>query len=137
MSFAKIIHICICPSEKYLLHSNHGFISLSWLILWRQLFVSLVIRKRVSVLWQEEGYAMKYSLNQREILTAKPEGFTEGAGYISLYFLTQITIQTFSLTTSALTFLGEQYWRSWFSLLLRQLGNMGKYCPVDWAILES
>ena len=30
---------------------------------------------------------------------------------------------------------GDQYWKRWFSVLLWQLGNTGKYCPVDWAIL--
>ena len=52
---------------------------------------------------------MKYSLSPREILKAKPEGFPEGSGYISSYFLTQVTIQTFSITNPALTFLGDQY----------------------------
>ena len=48
---------------------------------------------------------MKYSLSPREIPRAKPEGFPKGTGYISSYILTQVTIQTFSLTTPALTFL--------------------------------
>ena len=47
---------------------------------------------------------MKYSLGQREIPRAQPEGFPEGSGYISLYILTQVTIQTFSITTQALSF---------------------------------
>ena len=29
-------------------------------------------------------------------------------GYISSYFMTQVTIQTFSITNKALTFLGEK-----------------------------
>ena len=91
----------------------------------------------VSVLWWEEGYTMKYSLSPREIPRAKPEGFPEGSGYISLYFLTWVKIQTFSITNPALTFLGDQYLKNWFSVLLRQLGNTGKYYPVDWAIRES
>ena len=91
----------------------------------------------VSVFWQEEGYMMKYSLSSREIPRAKPKGFPEGSGYISLYILTWVTIQTFSITTLALTVLGDQYWKSWFSVLLCLLGNTRKYCPVDWAILES
>ena len=44
---------------------------------------------------------MKYSLSPREIPRAKPEGFPEGLGYISLY----IPIKTFSITTSAVSFL--------------------------------
>ena len=55
---------------------------------------------------------MKYSLSPREIPRAKPEGFPEGSGYISLYILTIVTIQTFSMTTPGLTFLGDQYWKS-------------------------
>ena len=38
---------------------------------------------------------MKYSL--REIPSAKPKEFPEGSGYISLYFLTRVTLQTFSI----------------------------------------
>ena len=45
---------------------------------------------------------MKYSLRPREIQGAKSEGFPEGSGYISLYFPTRVTIQTFSITTQAL-----------------------------------
>ena len=93
-----------------------------------------VVFYTVTVLWREEGCTMKYSLNQREILWAKPEEVPKGSGYISLYFLTWVTIQTFSITYAALPFLEDQYWKSWFSVLL---GNTGKYCPVDWAILES
>ena len=51
---------------------------------------------------------MKYSLNQRE----KPKGFLEGSGHTSLYFLTKVTIQIFSITNLALTFLGDQYLKS-------------------------
>ena len=40
----------------------------------------------VSVLWREEGYTVKYSLNPREIPRAEPDGFPEGSGYISLAF---------------------------------------------------
>ena len=45
----------------------------------------------VSVLGQEEGYAVKYSLSPREILREE----AEGSGYISQYILTGVTIQTF------------------------------------------
>ena len=47
---------------------------------------------------------MKYSLSPREIRRAKPEGFPEALGYISSYFLNQVTIQTFSITNPALIF---------------------------------
>ena len=50
-----------------------------------------------SVLWQEEGYTMKYSLS--------PRGNPKGSGYISSYIPTQVKIQTLSITTPALTFL--------------------------------
>ena len=84
-----------------------------------------------SVLWREEGYTMKNSLRQREIPGAMSEVFCKGSGNIWSYIPTWITIQTFSITTSALTFLGDQYWKSWFSVLLRQLANAGKYWPID------
>ena len=74
------------------------------------------MRLIVSVLWQEEGF---------------PLGISLCSGYILLYIPTQVTIQTFSMTTPALTFLGDQYWKSWFSVLPRLLGNTGKYYPVD------
>ena len=47
---------------------------------------------------------MKYSLSPREIPRAKPGGFSEGSGYISFYFLTRVTTETFSITNPALTF---------------------------------
>ena len=52
---------------------------------------------------------MKYSLSPREIPKAKPEGFPGGSGYILSYFMTQVTMQTFSNTNQAITFLGDQY----------------------------
>jgi hypothetical protein len=51
---------------------------------------------------------MKYSLSSR----AKPEEFPEGSGYISSYFLTRVTIETFSITNPALTIMGDKYWKS-------------------------
>ena len=69
---------------------------------------------------------MKYSLSPREILRAKPNGFPEGSGYISVYILTQVTIQTFSITTTALFFLEI---------------NIGRvdypYCSGSWVIREN
>ena len=69
---------------------------------------------------------MKYSLTPSKIQRSKLKGFSKDSGYISLYF------QTVSITKPALTFLGNQYWKSLFSVLLWQLGNTGKYGPVDW-----
>ena len=69
---------------------------------------------------------MEYSLSPREIPWAKPEGFPKGPGYISLYFPTQVTIQTFSITTPALTFLGDQYWKVDYP-----------YCSDSWVIWEN
>ena len=48
---------------------------------------------------------MIYSRSPREIPRAKPEGSSEGSGYISSYIPTQVIIQTFSMTTQALSFL--------------------------------
>ena len=39
----------------------------------------------LSVLRLEEAYTVKYSLSQRELLRAKPEGLPKGSGNISLY----------------------------------------------------
>ena len=69
---------------------------------------------------------MKYSMSPREIPRAKPKGFPEGLGYISLYILTRVTIQTFSIKTPALSFLEI---------------NIGRvdspYCSDSWAIWEN
>ena len=69
---------------------------------------------------------MKYSMSLREIPRAKPQGFPEGSGYISSYIPTQVTIQTFSITTPALPFLDI---------------NIGRvdslYCSDSWAIQEN
>ena len=57
-------------------------------------------RGTVSVLWREEEYTVKYSLNTREIPRAEPKGFPEGSGYISPYIPTWVKIQTFSISKS-------------------------------------
>ena len=91
----------------------------------------------VSVLWQEEGYMVKYSRSTREMQRAEPERFSEGSGYISPYILSCVTIQTFSISksyTSSMSFLVGQYWKSWFSILIWQLGYIFPYYPVDDAI---
>ena len=80
----------------------------------------------VSVFWLESEYTMKYSLNPREIPRARPEGFPKGSDYISSNIPTEVTIQTFSITILALTFLGNQYWKIDFP-----------YCSDSWAIREN
>ncbi len=69
---------------------------------------------------------MKYSLSLREVPMAKPKGIPKGSGYISSYILTPFTIQTFSITTPALSFLEI---------------NIGRvdspYCSDSWAIQEN
>ena len=90
---------------------------------------------------------MKYCLSPREIPRAKAEGFSEGSGYISSYFLTRVTIQTFSIKNPALTYLGDQYWNcTWECLycdssrdirwnIASALGKSLGLCPRDfpWA----
>ena len=41
---------------------------------------------------------MKYSLSLRKIPGAEPEGFSKGSVYISQYILTQVKIQTLSIS---------------------------------------
>ena len=48
---------------------------------------------------------MKYCLSPREIPRAEPEGFPEGSGNISSYTPTQVTIQSFSITSTSQYFL--------------------------------
>ena len=48
---------------------------------------------------------MKYRLSPREIPRAEPEGFPEGSGDISSYTPTQVTIQSFSITSTSQYFL--------------------------------
>ena len=79
----------------------------------------------ISVLWRQDGYTVIYSLSPREIPRAEPEVFPEGSGYISPYILTWVIIQTLSILkshTSNMSFLLWQYWKSWFSVLVWQLG---------------
>ena len=66
---------------------------------------------------------MKYSLSPRENPRAKPEGFLEG---LSSYIPTQVTIQTFSITTPALSFLEIN------------IGRVdSQYCSDSWATREN
>ena len=61
-----------------------------------------------------------------EILRAKSKGCPEGSGYISLYIPTRVTIETFSITTLALTFLEINIGRS-----------DSPYYSDSWAIREN
>ena len=79
-----------------------------------------------SFLWWDEGYTEKYSLSLWKILRAKPEGFPEGTGYISSYIPTWVTIDTFSITTSAVSFLEINIGRVY-----------SPYCSISWAIQEN
>ena len=65
---------------------------------------------------------MEYSLRPR----AKPEECPDGSGYISLYILTGVTIQTFSITTPALSFLEIKIRR----LILRIAPTAGQYGKI-------
>ena len=67
---------------------------------------------------------MKYSLSLREILKVKSKGLSEGSGYISLYISSH---NTDILNNNASIVLPADQ----FLVLLRQLGNTGKYCPVE------
>ena len=74
--------------------------------------LSCLVIENVSVLRQDEGYTVKYSLSLREIPRAKPRGISQGLRlYFTVYFPTQVTIQIFSITIPVVSFLGEQYWK--------------------------
>ena len=91
----------------------------------------------VSVLWREEGYTVKCSLSTREILRAEPGGFTEGSGYISLYILTWVTIQSFSMSksyTDSMVHPGRAILKSWYPYWSGSWGYNLPYCLVDKAI---
>ena len=64
----------------------------------------------VTVLWRVEGYTMKYCLSPREILRAQPLGFPKGSGNFSSYTPTQVTIQSFSITSTSQFFLVLTPW---------------------------
>ena len=44
-------------------------------------------------------------MSPRDIPRAKPEGYPKRSGFISSYIQTRVPIQTFSITTPALSFL--------------------------------
>ena len=69
---------------------------------------------------------MIYSLSPREIMRTKPKGFPEGSGYRSSCIPTQVTIQTFSITTPALSFL---------EINIGRVDSL--YCSDSWAIWEN
>ena len=90
-----------------------------------------------SVLWRDKGFTVKYSLSTREIPRAEPGGCPGASGYISPYIQTWVIIHTFSMSksyTSRMSFLVGQYWKSWFSVLVWQLGYIFPYCPVYEAL---
>ena len=104
---------------------------------WKNGVPGKIVQSLENILWQEEGYTVKYGLSTREIPRAEPKGFLEGSGYISQYILTWVIIQTFSISksyTSSMSFLVGQYWKSWFSVLVWQLGYIFLYCLVAKAI---
>ena len=43
---------------------------------------------------------MKYSLSPGKILRAEPEGFSKGSEFISQYILTQVILQTLSISNN-------------------------------------
>ena len=90
-----------------------------------------------SVLGQKEGYTIKYSRSPREMPEAETHGIFWGP---RLYF---IVYPNWSHNTDILNYNSsivlprDQHWQGGFSVLLQQLDNTGKCCPVDWTILES
>ena len=68
---------------------------------------------------------MKYILSPREIPRAKLKRFPEGLGYISSYFPTRVKIQTFSITTPAMT--GSSIFNE---LILRIAPTAGQYRKI-------
>ena len=71
---------------------------------------------------------MKYSLTQGKYQGQSPRDFPRGSGYISSYFPTGVTIQTFSIKTAAFP--------SWLSVLEKLIicialtaGQYGKILP--------
>ena len=97
--------------------------------------ISEVLGEIVSLLWQEEGYTVIYSLSTREIPRAKPDEFPEGSGYISPYIPTWVIIHSQFLKSilPVLSFLVRQYWKSWFSVLVWKLGLYFPVLPSSWS----
>ena len=87
----------------------------------------------VSVLWREEGYTVKYSLSTREIPRDFPRAQAIFHGISQLETKCRHS-QFMIIILSVMSFLVGQYCKSWFSLLVWQLGYIFLYCPVDEAI---
>ena len=90
----------------------------------------------ILLLWQEEGYMLKYSLSTRELPRAEPNGFPEGSSYILPYIPTWVIIQTFSISksyTSVLSCLVAKYWKQWFSILVWKLELYFPVLPSRWS----
>ena len=62
-------------------------------------------------------------MSPRETPRAKPKGYPKGPGYILSNILTRVTIQTFSITTPAFTFL---------EINIERVDS--PYCSDSWAI---
>ena len=122
----KHIHLCILEDKWPQCELCHGTSTLK----------AAFAKNIVFVLWQEEGYTVKYSLSTWEIPRAEPEGFPKGSGYISPYIPTWVIIQTFSISKvilPVLSFLVGQYWKSWISVLVLQLGLYFPLLPSRWS----
>ena len=77
---------------------------------------------------------MKYSLRPREMPRAKAKGFPEGSGYISSYFLTRVTIQTFSITSPIP---GISILEELILCIAPTAGQYGKKLPSRFSILSQ
>ena len=78
---------------------------------------------------------MKDSQSSREVTRAEPEGFSKGSGYISPYILTQVIIQTLSISendTSSIVLPGK-------AILVELIFRISLAAgPIySWQILES
>ena len=90
----------------------------------------------VSVLWWEEGYMEKYSLNAREIPREEPKGFSRAqAIFHSISWLeSQYRHSQFlKCILPVLSFLVGQYRKSWFSILVWQLQLYFPVLPSRWS----
>ena len=83
--------------------------------------VAKLMYSTVFILWRE----VKCCLSPREIPKAEPEEIFKGVGYILMYIPTRVIIQTLSISknySSRIVLPCSAIWKSWFSILLWQLG---------------
>ena len=111
----------------------------SLLVIVRGIAKAIADQRRLYLYYDEKrDIRGEYSLSTREIPRAEPKGFPEGSVHISPYIPpTWVMIRTFSISkgySSSISFLVGQYWKSWFSVLVWQLGYIFLYCPVDETI---